>query len=96
MAKEASEPKRKLPVKGCLFFAVPHKGAGVASDWSPILTLLGTTFGFKAHTVRDLKEKSTKLQDIAFEFRPIRREHNISVISCYELKTIARKIVSPL
>jgi len=94
MAKEAYDQKKKLAVKGCLFFAVPHKGAGIASDWSPILSVLGSAFGFKGNTVKDLAQKSIKLQDIAAEFRQVRQEHHISVTSCYELKPIARKIVS--
>jgi hypothetical protein len=80
------------PIKGCLFFGVPHKGAGVAA-FGPILKALGKFLNVSGKNVDALQENSTILSDIAEQFHFIRSDYNIPVISCYELDRDTRKIV---
>lgn len=67
-----------------MLFGVPNKGSDVADSASRILNLLATVFNVNRHIVEDLQSKSHKLAEIAAQFRQIRYEHNIPVISFYE------------
>lgn len=80
------------PIKGCLFFGVPHKGTEVAA-FGPILKALGKFLNVSGKNVDALQENSTILSDIAEQFHFIRSDYNIPVISCYELDRDTRKIV---
>lgn len=73
-----------FPVKGLMLFGVPNKGSEYADTASGILTLLNTVFNVNRRVVHDLEYKSQQLANIATEFRLIRRQHNISVISFFE------------
>lgn len=83
--QESSSNKRyNFPVKGCMLFGVPNKGSEVADSASKILKLLATVFNVNRNMVADLQSKSHKLADIAAQFRQIRSEHGIPVVSFYE------------
>ena len=70
-----------------MFFGVPNRGADIARTASSILTLLNTVFNVNRNVVHDLESKSQQLANLASEFRQIRKEHNIPVISFYETVT---------
>ena len=89
MIKISEEPststkRYNFPVRGCLLFGVPNKGSDVADSASTILKLLATVFNVNRSMVTDLQSKSQKLANIAGEFRQIRDEKSIPVISFYE------------
>ncbi|MCJ1265967.1 hypothetical protein MMC22_005849 [Lobaria immixta] len=89
MLKNLQEPQDStkqynFPVKGCMFFGVPNCGADIAGTASSILTLLNSVFNVNRNVVRDLESKSQQLANFADEFRLVRKEHNIPVISFYE------------
>lgn len=67
-----------------MLFGVPNRGSDVADSASKILKLLATVFNVNRSVVQDLQSKSNKLADIAGQFRQIRNEHSIPVISFYE------------
>lgn len=68
-----------------MFFGVPNRGADVAGTASSILGLLNRVFfSVNRNVVSDLESKSQRLANLASEFRQIRKEHNIPVISFYE------------
>lgn len=73
-----------FPVKGCMFFGVPHKGAEVADTASKFLSVLGPVFNVNKNNIRDLKPKSQRLANISGEFRSIQSSRNIPVLSFYE------------
>ena len=80
----APEMPSKFPVKGCMFFGVPHKGADIANTASKFLSTLSLVFNVNKNNVRDLEEKSTRFANISSTFRTVREEHGIPVISFYE------------
>ena len=82
------------PIKGCLFFAVPHKGSGTAGTFAPILQALGTFFDVGSKNVKALQRNSDRLSDIVSQFRTIRQDCNITIISCYELNRDLKQVVS--
>ena len=67
-----------------MFFGVPNRGADIAGTASSILTLLSSVFNVNKNVVRDLESKSQQLANFTSEFRQIRKEHNILVISFFE------------
>ena len=73
-----------FPVKGCMFFGVPHKGADVAATASRFLSLLGHVFNVNKKQIQDLKPKSQRFANISSQFRAVQSEHNIPVISFFE------------
>lgn len=73
-----------FPVEGCMFFGVPNLGTEYATDAASILRVLNTVFNVNRNVVQEITSKSQRLANIASEFRQIRNEHNIPVISFYE------------
>lgn len=67
-----------------MFFGVPNRGSDVANTASGILRLLNTVFNVNRSMIQDLESKSQKLANIASEFRQVRADRKISVISFYE------------
>ena len=80
----ASTKRYNFPVKGCMLFGVPNRGSDVANTASGILKLLNTVFNVNRNMVQDLEKKSQRLANIASQFRQVRHEHNIPVISFFE------------
>lgn len=73
-----------FPVEGCLFFGVPNLGTEYADGAAKILRVLNTVFNVNRNVVQELVNKSQRLANIASEFRQIRNEHKIPVISFFE------------
>ena len=73
-----------FPVKGCMFFGVPHKGADIAGTASKFLSMLGHVFNVNTNNIRDLETKSQRFANTSSEFRTVRTEHGIPVISFFE------------
>ena len=73
-----------FPVKGCMFFGVPHKGADIADEASKFLSLLAPIFNVNKNNVKDLKPKSQRFANITSEFRDVQSTYNVPVISFYE------------
>lgn len=73
-----------FPVKGCIFFGVPHKGAEVADTASGFLSILAPVFNVNKNNIKDLKPKSQRFANISSEFRSIQSTRSIPVISFYE------------
>lgn len=73
-----------FPVKGLMLFGVPNKGSELADTASRILSLLNTVFNVNRRVVHDLEYKSQQLANIATEFRLVRHQRNIPVISFFE------------
>lgn len=67
-----------------MFFGVPNRGTEIANGAEKILTVLNTVFSVNRNVIRELKNKSQRLANIASEFRQIRNEHKIPVISFFE------------
>ena len=79
-----SEGRFIFPVKGCLFFGVPHRGADVAAKASTILNLMSVAFNVNKNNVRDLQEKSQRFANITSQFMTVRSTYDIPVFSLYE------------
>lgn len=79
-----SEGHYIFPVKGCMFFGVPHKGADIADKASGFLSVLGNIFNVNRNNIRDLRPKSQRFANISSQFRSVQSEHNIPVISFFE------------
>ena len=73
-----------FPVKGCMFFGVPHKGAEVAETALKFLSMLAPILNINKNKIKDLKPKSQQFANISSEFRSIQLTRNIPVISFYE------------
>ena len=73
-----------FPVKGCMFFGVPHKGADIADKASKFLSILAPVFNMNKNNVTDLKPKSQRFANISSQFRSVQSIQNIPVISFYE------------
>lgn len=73
-----------FPVEGCMFFGVPNLGTEYATGAASILKVLNIAFNVNRNVVQELASKSQRLANIASEFRQIRNEHKIPVISFYE------------
>jgi hypothetical protein len=90
LAKESLESQSAASfqnrIAGCLFFGVPNQGAAIAGTAEPILQFPSWLGFSNSRIVQDLKLKATCLADIESDFRRIRRENDIPVISCFELK----------
>lgn len=69
-----------------MFFGVPNQGSETADTASGFLSVLSTVFNVNKHFVNDLKSKSQRLANIAMEFRTVRHEHYINVISFFETR----------
>lgn len=82
-----SAKQYKFPVEGCMFFGVPNLGTEHAAGAASILKVLNTVFNVNRNVVQELASKSQRLANIASEFRQIRHEHKIPVISFYETET---------
>ena len=82
----------KFPVKGCMFFGVPHSGADIASTASKFLSALSLVFNVNKNNVRDLEAKSTRFANISSTFGMVREEHGIPVISFYETVKYSRAL----
>ena len=67
-----------------MLFGVPNRGSDVAHTATGILTLLNTVFNVNRNMIQDLDKKSQRLADIASQFRQVRRENSIPVISFFE------------
>lgn len=83
-----SQGKYVFPVKGCLFFGVPHKGAKIANLASGILTGLNKVFNVNKHNVHDLTPKSERLARISREFEETHAYLKFPVMSFYETRTL--------
>lgn len=79
-----SKKQYSFPVEGCMFFGVPNRGTEYANGATSILKVLNTLFNVNRNFVQELKSKSQRLANTASEFRQIRNEHNIPVISFFE------------
>lgn len=73
-----------FPVKGCMFFGVPHKGAEIADKAFGFLSVLSHLFNVNKHNVRDLKSRSQEFAEISSQFRMVQSEHSIPVMSFFE------------
>lgn len=73
-----------FPVKGCMFFGVPHKGADIADMASRFLSVLGRVFNVNKNNIQDLKPKSQRFANTSSQFRSVQKEHDIPVISFFE------------
>lgn len=73
-----------FPVKGCMFFGVPHRGADIADVASRFLSVLGLVFNINKSNVQDLKPKSQRFANISSEFQSVQEERDIPVLSFYE------------
>lgn len=73
-----------FPVKRCMFFSVPHKGADIAEKAVGFLSILGHVFNVNTNNIQDLKPKSQRFANISSEFRAVQSEHSITVISFFE------------
>ena len=67
-----------------MFFGVPNRGSDVAGTASGILKLLNTVFNVNRNMIQDLEGKSQRLANIASQFRQVREDRKIPVISFYE------------
>ena len=81
---QASPVSSKFPVKGCMFFGVPHKGAHIASTALKFLSVLGHVFNVNKRNLRDLEAKSQRFANTSSDFRQVRSDYGIPVISFYE------------
>lgn len=88
MKNSLQQPQTKkqynFPVEGCMFFGVPNLGTEYASGAASILRVLNTVFNVNRNIVQELTSKSQRLANVASEFRQIRNEHKIPVISFFE------------
>lgn len=75
-----------FPVKGCMFFGVPHRGADIADPASTFLSRLGHVFNINTKNIRDLKPKSQRFANTSSEFRSVQSQHNFPVLSFFETK----------
>ena len=75
-----------FPVKGCMFFGVPHKGAEIADKAFKFLSILAPVFNLNRNNVKDLRPKSQRFANISSEFRSVQSTRNFPVISFYETK----------
>lgn len=75
-----------------MFFGVPNKGSDIADSANTMLKLLNTVFDVNRNVVEDLQSKSHKLASFAGQFRQIRYENNIPVISFYEQQRYNSKL----
>ena len=82
--KPHSQRPAIFPVKGCMFFGVPHKGAEIADKASKFLSVLAPVFNVNKNNVKDLKPKSQRFANISSEFRGVQSTYNVPVISFYE------------
>ena len=73
-----------FPVKGCLFFGVPHKGANIADKALGFLNVLSLAFNVNKSNIKDLKSKSQRFANISSEFRAVQTEQDFPVISFFE------------
>ena len=73
-----------FPVKGCMFFGVPHKGADVARKAFRFLYILALVFNINKNNFKDLNLKSQRFANISSAFRSVQSTHSIPVISFYE------------
>lgn len=87
LQRPLSAEQYNFPVEGCMFFGVPNRGTEYANDAARLLGVLNTVFSVNRNVVQELKSKSQRLANIASEFRQIRNEHKIPVISFYETET---------
>ncbi|KAI9702306.1 MAG: hypothetical protein M1836_000785 [Candelina mexicana] len=87
------------PVKGCFFFATPHRGSGLADPYAKILSTIRAVLvlggGPNDMLVRELRLKGEEFARISMEFDSLRQVHEIKTISCYEQKRIHNSIVVP-
>ena len=79
-----SQGKYIFPVKGCLFFGVPHRGTDVADTASKFLNALSKVFNVNRNNISDLRAKSQRLANVSSEFRRVQFELDIQVMSFYE------------
>ena len=73
-----------FPVKGCMFFGVPHRGADIADVASKFLSVLGLVFNVNKNNVQDLKPNSQRFANISSQFQSVQQDRNIPVLSFYE------------
>ena len=81
-----------FPVKGCMFFGVPHKGADIADKASKFLSILAPVFNVNKNNVIDLQPKSQRFANISSEFGSVQSTNNIPVISFYETEKYNRAL----
>ncbi|MCJ1469868.1 hypothetical protein MMC07_008512 [Pseudocyphellaria aurata] len=97
LKKNLQEPQSStkgynFPVKGCMFFGVPNRGAELAATASSILTLLNKVFNVNKNVVQDLHSKSQQLANLASQFREVRNQHDIPVISFFETEKFSNAL----
>jgi hypothetical protein len=88
------------PIRGCLFFGVPHEGSASAASFYPLLKLLDGIIPFgggpSTRIVRDLRPQSDKLPEIQDRFGGYRGEFGIEVMSCWETQQLSGRTVSQI
>ena len=84
MKQTINQGRYLFPVKGCLFFGVPHKGADIADKALAFLSVLSLVFDVNKSNIKDLKSKSQRFANISSEFRAVQTEQNFPVISFFE------------
>ena len=87
-----SQRKYIFPVKGCLFFGVPHKGAEIADTASGFLSILSKVFNVNKNNVQDLRAQSQRLANISSEFRMVQEQLEIPIFSFYETVEYSRTL----
>ncbi|KAM0806120.1 hypothetical protein BDR22DRAFT_4788 [Usnea florida] len=73
-----------FPVKGCMFFGVPHQGAEIADKALRFLNVLSHIFNVNKKNIQDLTSKSQRFADISSQFRTVQTAQDFPVISFFE------------
>lgn len=85
------------PIRGCLFFGVPHEGSASAASFYPLLKLLDGIIPFgggpSTRIVKDLRPQSDKLPEIQDRFGGYRGEFAIEVMSCWETQQLSGRTI---
>lgn len=87
---ENSQRKYVFPVKGCLFFGVPHQGAKLATVITKYLENLVKLLPVNMKNVGDLQFHSDRLERVSKEFETTRSNLDIEVLSFYENRILSQ------
>ena len=82
--KSPTQGRYAFPVKGCMFFGVPHQGASIADKALRFLNVLSLVFNINKNNIQDLKSKSQRFANISSEFRTVQTEQDFQVLSFFE------------
>ena len=84
MKQTINQGRYLFPVKGCLFFGVPHTGAEFADRAFAFLNVLSFVFDVNKSNIKDLESKSQRFAKTSSEFRAVQTEQEFPVISFFE------------